>query len=309
VLRSHFEFNTLPWKHAAISGWVLDPDRKKMSKSKGNVVTPMGLLEEHGSDGVRYWAASGRAGTDTAFDPGQMKVGRRLAIKLLNASKFVLANPNPHGPVTAAVDRGLLTMLARIVRESTADLEGFNYTRVLERTETFFWSFCDDYLELVKGRRYGDQGPELAASANGALLTSLSAMLRLFAPFLPFVTEEVWSWWRDGSVHRARWPTPEEVLAVAGGAEDDRGVEAVQFAAAVLGAIRKKKSEEQRPLKTPVAKAILRAPAALLDLLPDVESDLRASGLIQQLETEAADALHVDVTLAAQDQPREERPI
>ena len=309
VLRSHFEFNTLPWKHAAISGWVLDPDRKKMSKSKGNVVTPMGLLEEHGSDGVRYWAASGRAGTDTAFDPGQMKVGRRLAIKLLNASKFVLANPNPHGPVTAAVDRGLLTMLARIVRESTADLEGFNYTRVLERTETFFWSFCDDYLELVKGRRYGDQGPELAASANGALLTSLSAMLRLFAPFLPFVTEEVWSWWRDGSVHRARWPTPDEVLAVAGGAEDDRGVEAVQFAAAVLGAIRKKKSEEQRPLKTPVAKAILRAPAALLDLLPDVESDLRASGLIQQLETEAADALHVDVTLAAQDQPREERPI
>jgi valyl-tRNA synthetase len=309
VLRSHFEFNTLPWKHAAISGWVLDPDRKKMSKSKGNVVTPMGLLEEHGSDGVRYWAASGRAGTDTAFDPGQMKVGRRLAIKLLNASKFVLANPNPHGPVTAAVDRGLLTMLARIVRESTADLEGFNYTRVLERTETFFWSFCDDYLELVKGRRYGDQGPELAASANGALLTSLSAMLRLFAPFLPFVTEEVWSWWRDGSVHRARWPTPEEVLAVAGGAEDDRGVEAVQFAAAVLGAIRKKKSEEQRPLKTPVAKAILRAPAALLDLLPDVESDLRASGLIQLLETEAADALHVDVTLAAQDQPREERPI
>jgi valyl-tRNA synthetase len=309
VLRSHFDFNTLPWKHAAISGWVLDPDRKKMSKSKGNVVTPMGLLEEHGADGVRYWAASGRAGTDTAFDPGQMKVGRRLAIKLLNASKFVLANPNPHGLVTAAVDRGLLTMLARIVRDSTADLEAFNYTRVLERTETFFWSFCDDYLELVKGRRYGDQGPELAASANGALLTSLSTMLRLFAPFLPFVTEEVWSWWREGSVHRAVWPTSEEVLAAAGGVEDDRGVEAVQFAAAVLGAIRKKKSEEQRPLKTPVARAILRAPAALLALLPDVESDLRASGLIQHLDAETADALQVEVELAAQEQPREERPI
>jgi valyl-tRNA synthetase len=238
-----------------------------------------------------------------------MKVGRRLAIKLLNASKFVLANPNPHGPVTAAVDRGLLTMLARIVRDSTADLEAFNYTRVLERTETFFWSFCDDYLELVKGRRYGDQGPELAASANGALLTSLSTMLRLFAPFLPFVTEEVWSWWREGSVHRAVWPTSEEVLAAAGGVEDDRGVEAVQFAAAVLGAIRKKKSEEQRPLKTPVARAILRAPAALLALLPDVESDLRASGLIQHLDAETADALQVEVELAAQEQPREERPI
>lgn len=308
VLRSHFEFDALPWKHAAISGWVLDPDRKKMSKSKGNVVTPMGLLEEHGSDGVRYWAASGRSGTDTAFDPGQMKVGRRLAIKLLNASRFVLANPDPHGAVTAAVDRGLLTMLARIVRESTGDLDAFNYTRVLERTETFFWSFCDDYLELVKGRRYGDQGPALAASANGALLTALSAMLRLFAPFLPFVTEEVWSWWREGSVHRSTWPTPEEVLEVCGGGEYDRGVESLQFAAAVLGAIRKKKSEEQRPLKTPVARAVLRAPAAMLGLLADVENDLRASGLIQELRAETADTLQVDVELASTEQPKEERP-
>jgi len=297
VLRSHFEFDSLPWHNAAISGWVLDPDRKKMSKSKGNVVTPMGLLEEHGSDGVRYWAASGRSGTDTAFDPGQMKVGRRLAIKLLNASKFVLANPEPHGPVTAAVDRGLLTTLAAIVRQSTTDLEQYHYTRVLERSETFFWSFCDDYLELVKGRRYGDQGPELAASANGALLVALSTLLRLFAPFLPFVTEEVWSWWREGSIHKASWPTAEEVLAPCGGQEDPRGVEALEFAAGVLGAIRKKKSEEKRPLKTPVARAIVRAPQAQLAMLPDVERDLRASGLIQQLETADGEALEVAVEL------------
>ena len=222
-----------------------------MSKSKGNVVTPMALLEEHGSDGVRYWAASGRSGTDTAFDPGQMKVGRRLAIKLLNASKFVLANPGPHGRVTAAIDRGLLTSLAGIVRQSTADLEQYHYTRVLEVTETFFWSFCDDYLELVKGRRYGDQGTELAASANAALLTALSTMLRLFAPFLPFVTEEVWSWWREGSVHKAQWPTADEVLSACDGVEHPEGVEALRFAATVLGAIRKKKSEEQRPLRHP----------------------------------------------------------
>jgi valyl-tRNA synthetase len=297
VLRSHFEFDTLPWRNAAISGWVLDPDRKKMSKSKGNVVTPMDLLEAHGSDGVRYWAASGRSGTDTTFDPGQMKVGRRLAMKLLNASKFVLAKPEPHGAVTAAVDRGLLTTLAGIVRESTADLEQYNYTRVLERTETFFWSFCDDYLELVKGRRYGDQGDELAASANGALLTALSTLLRLFAPFLPFVTEEVWSWWREGSVHKAAWPTAEEVLAPCGGVEDSRGVEALQFAAAVLGDIRKKKSEERRPMKTSVTRAVVRAPEALLALLPDVEADLRACGLIQGLETGPAAALQVDVEL------------
>jgi valyl-tRNA synthetase len=278
---------------------VLDPDRKKMSTSKGNVVTPMGLLAEHGSDGVRYWAASGRSGTDTAFDTGQMKVGRRLSIKLLNASKFVLAKPEPHGAVTAAVDRGLLTALAAIVRESAADLEAYNYTRVLERTETFFWSFCDDYLELVKGRRYGDQGPELAASANGALLAALDVMLRLFAPFLPFVTEEVWSWWRPGTIHRAAWPDAGEVLADCEPAgETNDGVAALEFAAAVLGAIRKKKSEEQRPLKTAVARAVIHAPASRLRLLALVEKDLRASGLIRELETVEAEGLDVRVELA-----------
>jgi valyl-tRNA synthetase len=299
VLRSELEHGTLPWKNAAISGFVLDPDRKKMSKSKGNVVTPKGLLEEHGSDGVRYWAASGRPGTDTAFDTGQMKVGRRLAIKLLNASKFVLSRPEPRGRVTAAVDRGLLTKLARLVSESTADLDNYNYARVLERSETFFWAFCDDYLELVKGRRYGDQGPELAASANGALFSALSVLLRLFAPFLPFVTEEVWSWWQEGSVHRAAWPSPDELLAACTPAGDDaRGVEALEFASAVLGSIRKKKSEEQRPLKTRVARAVVSAPASQLALLPDVERDLRASGLIDRLESVAAESFAVDVQLA-----------
>ena len=299
VLRSDFEHGAVPWTNAAISGFVLDPDRKKMSKSKGNVVTPMALLEEHGSDGVRYWAASGRPGTDTAFDTGQMKVGRRLAIKLLNASRFVLSRPEPSGPATAHVDRGLLTMLARVVEESTRDLEGYNYTRVLERSETFFWSFCDDYLELVKGRRYGDQGPALAASANGALLSALSVMLRLFAPFLPFATDEVWSWWRPGSVHTSRWPEPAELLsACEPRGEHEHGVRALQFASQVLGAIRKKKSEEQRALKTAVARAVIRASKGDLALLPDVERDLRAAGLIQQIETADSETFLVDVELA-----------
>src|SRR4029078_8109700 len=118
VLRSHLEFGALPWRDAAISGWILDPDRKKMSKSKGNVVTPMALLEEHGSDGVRYWAAGGRPGNDTAFDPGQMRVGRRLAIKLLNASRFALASAEPQAEITVAVDRAMLRNLAALVSEA-----------------------------------------------------------------------------------------------------------------------------------------------------------------------------------------------
>src|SRR2546427_3281217 len=220
VYRAHVEHNSLPWWNAAISGWVLDPDRKKMSKSKGNVVTPLGLLEEHGSDGVRYWAASGRPGTDTAFDAGQMRVGRRLAIKILNASKFALSSSEPQGQITAEVDRAMIRNLASLVSEVTDAFEGYDYARVLQRTESFFWRFCDDYLELVKGRRYGEQGAEGAGSANAALTAALDVMLRLFAPFLPFVTEEVWSWWREGSIHQASWPTPDELLSRLGDNSD-----------------------------------------------------------------------------------------
>ena len=220
----------------------------------------------------------------------------------------MLSRPDPRGPATAAVDRGLLTSLARLVSEATADLDAYNYARVLERTESFFWSFCDDYLELVKGRRYGDQGADLAASANGALLAALSTMLRLFAPFLPFVTEEVWSWWQDGSVHRASWPTPEEVLSSSEPAkEHEPGVQALEFASAVLGAIRKKKSEEQRPLKTRVARATVRAPEAQLAFLADVERDLRAAGLIDQFDSSPAQTLSVEVELARPEPPPDAR--
>jgi valyl-tRNA synthetase len=285
---------------------VLDPDRKKMSKSKGNVVTPMGLLEEHGSDGVRYWAASARPGTDTAFDPAQMKVGRRLAIKLLNASKFVLASPEPRGEVSAAVDKGLLTMVGRLVREATAELDDYNYASVLQKAETLFWFFCDNYLELIKSRRYGDHGADAAGSANTALLNALSALLRVFAPYLPFVTEEVWSWWRPGSIHAAAWPLPAELFDVAGG-EDDRSARTLELAAAVLGAIRKKKSEEQRPLKTPVARAVVRLPDADRELLGACETDLKASGLIAELVVESAAELSVEVTLAPSEPPAQEQ--
>src|SRR6202035_1668028 len=154
VLRSHLEHDSLPWTNAAIAGWVLDPDRKKMSKSKGNVVTPLALLEEHGADGVRYWAASGRPGTDTTFDPNQMRVGRRLAIKILNASKFALSDnrgqTSSTGPtdvcprISAAVDRAMIRNLATLVTEVTGAFDEYDYARVLQRTETFFWRFCDD---------------------------------------------------------------------------------------------------------------------------------------------------------------------
>ncbi|HSL20964.1 MAG TPA: valine--tRNA ligase [Vicinamibacterales bacterium] len=302
VLRSHLEHDRLPWTNAAISGFVVDPDRKKMSKSKGNVITPMALLQEHGSDGVRYWAAGGRPGTDTTFDPGQMKVGRRLAIKILNASKFVLASADPRAaevPITAALDRGMLTLLARVVRDATEALDGYNYTRALERSESFFWFFCDNYLELVKSRRYGDQGPEAAASANAAMMIAVDTFLRLFAPFLPFVTEEVWSWWRDGSVHRAAWPSAETIVRAIG-TEDDRAAAALEFGAQVLSEVRKRKSEEQRPLRAPVARASVRDTAERIALLDSVRADVTAAGFIHRIDAREAPEFSVEVELAAE---------
>jgi valyl-tRNA synthetase len=302
VARAHYEHDSLPWKTTTISGWVTDPDRKKMSKSKGNVVTPMALLEEHGSDGVRYWAASGRPGADTVFDPGQMKVGRRLAMKLLNASRFALAQTDPRGPITVPVDRAMLTSLARLVSDCTAQFDDCQYATVLERTERWFWSFCDDYLELVKSRRYGAQGPEGAASANTALLASLSVLLRLFAPFLPFVTEEVWSWWQKGSVHRAAWPRGGELLELIGGADDGAAL-ALERAALVLGEVRKTKSEAKRKLSTPVERLLVRDTRPHLTALGTAEADLLSSGFVEHLVTEEAETFSVEVRLREPEPP------
>ena len=303
VLRAHLVHDSLPWTHAAISGWVLDPDRKKMSKSKGNVVTPLALLEEYGSDGARYWAASGRPGTDTAFDPGQMKVGRRLAIKILNASKFALMNsapvtpealPEDAGVIATPVDRAMLRSLAGLVTDVTAAFEGYDYARVLQRTETFFWGFCDDYLELVKGRRYGEQGAGGAASANAALTAALSVMLRLFAPFLPFVTEEVWSWWREGSIHTAAWPTAEELLSLMADntTETRHSDQAIyEFAQRVMFDVRKDRSEQKQPLKVPITRVTVNVDTASAELMPIVDADLRAALRVKEFRTVSGEGL------------------
>ncbi len=327
ILRSHLDHDELPWRNAAISGWVLDPDRKKMSKSKGNVVTPMHLLEEHGADAVRYWAASGRPGTDTAFDAQQMKVGRRLAVKLLNASKFALADLPPRGEtLTHPLDRAVVARLAAVVEDATNSFDEYDYARALQRTEELFWWFCDYYLELVKGRRY-DAAPQAAASVSRALRLSLSCFQRLFAPFLPFVCEEVWSWWQEGSIHRAPWPDAGELWGElgerpgdrdgGGGGSDGRGEVdgdgerapegpvvrvredmALAVAADVLREVRKAKSQAQRPMRAPVARVVVHDTAERLSALELGADDLREAGAIMRLETVEAEELAVEVELA-----------
>ncbi|HEX3509725.1 MAG TPA: valine--tRNA ligase [Solirubrobacteraceae bacterium] len=300
VLRSHLDYDALPWREAAISGWVLDPDRKKMSKSKGNVVTPMHLLEEHGADAVRYWAARGRPGADTAFDAQQMKVGRRLAVKLLNASKFALADlPPDGGEASHPMDRAMLERLARVIEEASDSFEDYDYSRALQRSEDFFWWYCDYYLELVKGRRY-DPDPAVSASVGHALRLSLSALQRLFAPFLPFVCEEVWSWWQESSIHTASWPSPQELgeLGDGAGASAERDL-ALDVVGDVLREVRKAKSQARLPMRAPVTKVLVRDAPQRLAALALGYDDLRQAGSIELLDTLADEEFAVDVELAA----------
>ena len=349
IVRSYLEFGRLPWSNAALSGWILDPDRKKMSKSVGNVVTPRGLLEQHGSDAVRYWAASGRPGTDTAFEETQMTVGRKLALKMMNASKFVLspklwagdgASELPAGEATPAeltpveptaaaaageaaaavlrtelavdpVDVALLTSLNDLVSVSTRAFEDYDYARALERTEAWFWDFCDNYLELVKSRAYGEMGLDRAMSARTTLAVSLSTLLRLFAPVMPFVTEEIWSWWQEGSVHRAPWPQPSEVTARApaisagdgrGKGDSEGGGGVYGSAVDLLAAIRRAKSEAKVGPRSPVERVTVSGPPEQLNDLRLVEDDLRAAQNVADFVLRVAgdgEAASVEVKLAS----------
>ena len=320
VVRAHFDADAVPWHNCALSGWILDPDRKKMSKSKGNVQVPTELLERYGADAVRYWAACGRPGTDTAFDEQQFRIGRRLAVKLLNASKFVLRfDTVEHGAevaeieralaafatlkhasdsrlfgITETLDQSLLHRLADLVDQTTAALESFDYARALERTESFFWSFTDDYLELVKARAYGESGAAGCVSARRTLRAALRMLQQLFAPFMPFVAEEVWSWWQTGSVHTSEWPQSEQLRA----ASADAGALPSAVAAAVLGEVRRAKSEAKRPLRTEVVRATVTDTAERLAVLEQVSADVCAAGRITELVRVEGDELSVTCELA-----------
>jgi valyl-tRNA synthetase len=292
VLRSFQEEGVLPWSDAALSGWILDPDRKKMSKSKGNVVVPNDLLDEHGSDAVRYWAASARLGTDAAFDVGQMKVGRRLAIKVLNAAKFVLSFEASQDAkeVTEPIDRAMLSALSEVVAQAGKAFESYDHTKALELTETFFWNFTDDYLELVKERAYGqDTSPGAQASAVLALRIALHTQLRLLAPFIPFATEEAWSWWQDGSIHRSTWPQSAELDNFTQG----QSASMLNTASEALMGVRKAKSDQQLSMKAEITSLTINAPEEKLKELKQIEADLSSVGKIEKISFVEADVLAI----------------
>jgi valyl-tRNA synthetase len=314
IAKAWLHHRQVPWHHIAVSGWILDPDRKKMSKSKGNVVTPESLIDEHSADAVRYWAARARLGTDTAFDPKMFGIGKRLATKIFNASRFVLSQldrqggvPAPDaGAISEPLDRAFAARLRGVIERASAALEEFDYAGALQTTEEAFWDFCDNYLELVKARFYAEEDSAQRRSAAAGLQLALRAFLRLFAPFLPYVTEEVWSWrfahdGPDRSIHTSSWPTPPELGAPE--PEADAYAAAVEVAQKIRGA----KTVARRSLRWGVSRLVIRASAADLAALRGALGDVLASGAVERGAAELVTGepppdgrFHVEVELAAQ---------
>jgi valyl-tRNA synthetase len=294
----------VPWHHIAVSGFITDPDRKKMSKSKGNVITPLPLLDEYTADGVRYWAASARLGVDTALDEQVFKIGKRLVTKLFNAGKFALAQEAEIGPISEELDRAFAAKLRALVLRSTRHFESFQHAPVLQEVESFFWShFTDTYLELAKLRARSED-PAAAAGRGSAVATlrlGLDVLLRLFAPFVPFISEEVWSWAfaaerGQPSIHAAPWPSERDFSGVA---EPD-APESFDLAVACWSAILKAKSDGAVSMGREVERLVIAANAVTLAALPRVLPDVLAAARCHSHVLATDDAL-ADGTFAIRD--------
>ncbi len=304
IVKAYFHEQSIPWNHVVISGWILDKERKKMSKSKGNVVTPEHLLDEYSSDAVRYWAGRARLGADTAFDPTVFKIGKKLCTKVFNASKFVLGQLEEAGLnaedicsswITNPVDLSLVAKLNATIKAATEAFESFEYSVALQATENFFWDFCDNYLELTKKRSYDEEDSPGKRSALATLSFALKNSLQLLAPFIPYVTEEVWSWYFNqkfgSSIHTSQWPVAISVEHI--------GEQLYLLASEVLSGIRSAKTKGQVNLRWPISSLTIHIDDAGQNLIKQAWPDIALAGHVQQKPLfQTAETLNIVAILA-----------
>lgn len=281
VVKGLFHSNDIPWKHVMISGWALDPHGKKMSKSKGNTIEPLEMIHKYSADCLRYWAASSKLGADLPFQEKEFVAGKKFITKLWNASRFVighLGDYNYRKIELSPVDRWLLSKLHRLIRDNTAAFESFKYSRVKADTENFFWHvLCDHYLELVKDRLYSKDAytKEEYESALMTLYSGLLDSLKMLAPILPHVTEEIYHLYfsaieKKPSIHVSLWPqVVEEYIDEEAEATGDLLVE-------IVSAVRKYKSSRSISLRTELDSIAVLCSKEDRLRLESVQKDLRA---------------------------------
>ena len=286
VVKSYFHHENVPWHKVMISGWALDPHGKKMSKSKGNVVDPRDTIKKYSADALRFWAAGSRLGDDLPFQEKDLVTGNKFITKIWNASKFAfmhLADYNLEKPAKLEpVDRWLLSKLSNIVKSATENFNNYEYMHTKLETETFFWhTYCDNYLELVKDRIYNSdkRGKEARLSAQYTLYTSLLTIIKLMAPIMPFITEELYQLYyrkheKAKSIHLTKWPGLDVV--------DEHSEHIGDFVVSVIEFVRKKKTENQKSLKYPIKKLIIRSKVEEKDF-DSVELEIKAATSADQI--------------------------
>ncbi|MBI4143400.1 valine--tRNA ligase [Candidatus Woesearchaeota archaeon] len=280
IVKSYFHHESIPWKEVMISGFVLDPHGKKMSKSKGNVIEPQFMINKYSADALRFWAAGSRLGDDMPFQEKDLVTGSKFITKIWNASKFAFmhfADYNGKRPAKLEMmDRWVLSKLSKVIKTATENFMNYEYSHTKLATETFFWhTFCDNYLEIIKDRIYNaeQRGKEPRLSAQYGLYQSLLAIIKLMAPIIPFITEELYQMYfkshgKEKSIHLTKWPDIEMI--------DEHAERIGDFVVGVVEFVRKQKTAKQVSLKTPVKRLTIKASIEEKDF-DGVELEIKAA--------------------------------
>jgi len=271
LVKSQLHHNQNPWKDVAISGFVT-LSGQKMSKSKGNVVRPQDVLQTYGADALRYWASGSKLGEDMDYQEKDLKTGQKFVNKLWNAAKFTGMHIK-EGTPTTTIDIWILTKLAKTIREATEAMDNYEYSKAKFILEHFFWNFCDNYLELIKMRLYNENESKEKESAGATLSIVFNALLRLWAPITPFITEELYQNMfkkEQTSIHNTEWP---KAPAYADKEKESAG----DIISEVLSAVRKKKSENKLSMKAPIKELVIETEICLpQDALKDLQNTVCA---------------------------------
>ena len=286
VVKGILHEKEIPWKNVMISGHALDPKGKKMSKSKGNAIDPMATIDNHSADALRFWAAGSKLGDDLAFQEKDLITGRKYIVKLFNASRFAMIHLGGYKKSMpkklTTIDKWALSKLHRLIKLSTEEFEKYEYTKSKAETEKFFFQvFCDNYLELAKDRLYNPDKYEKyeVESAKYTLYTLLFTLLKLIAPVMPHITDEIYqNHFRDNvgdvSIHVSAWPEYDEEMV------DSGAVDAGEFAVKVIGAIRQYKSERKMPLNAEVGAVVIDTKEDVSAVEKDIMSTMKIGKIV-----------------------------